>query len=302
MKQKDYLNPLNFGALALFLASATAYFFLYNTEVYDNSRFIGSFNQPIAEAQQEPKKLAALKALQGKGLEWAHYQFVDAIQDQDAEVVGLYVDAGMVLKDRSAIMTRLIEAPESWITLVERLGWDNETRLSGLFPVPRHLDALDDPFNEIKERYIVPHDMAFKNHYLEFKKIHDKWQHEKELELANVEVMCEQNTRCKIKNTPGILVEYEKKKPIAPTKDLILWLHPNITLMSAAILLKRPGVVDYLEQKGVTSRANEMVMSDQVVVIFEVSPTGDISYPEGITVKNLKLEERQTGQQTGSHF
>ena len=292
MKSEKFISPTSFGIIALTLSLLSGYYFLYNPEVYENRRFLDSFNQPIAAAQNEPKKLAALIALQKKGLEWAHYQFVASIQSQDAEVVGLYADAGMVLKNQSVIIEQLIEHPDNWIALIERIGWDDTERLSVLFPVPRYLSALDDAFKKIQKRYAVPHDIAFKDHYLKFKKTHDQWLHEKNMELANVDAMCEGDTRCKIKNVPGIHIEYEKKKPIAPTKDLIVWQDPMLTLMSAAILLKKQKIIKYLSQKGVTSRISKMTMSDRIVVTFEVSQEGVILYPEGITVKKLKQVKR----------
>lgn len=292
MKAEKFISPVSFGFIALILSLLSGYYFLYNPEVYEDRRFLDSFNQPIAAAQNEPKKLAALIALQKKGLEWAHYQFVESIQGQDTEVVGLYADAGMVLKNQSVIIERLIEDPDSWIALVERIGWDSTASLSVLFPVPRYLNTLDDTFKKIQKNYVVPHDIAFKDHYLRFKKTHDRWLHEKNLELANVDVMCEGDTRCKIKNVPGIHIEYEKKKPLAPTKDLIVWQDPLLSLMSAAILLKRQDIIKYLRQKDVTSRISKITMSDRIVVTFEVSQDGVISYPAGITVKKLKQVKR----------
>jgi len=298
MNAEKFMSPISFGIIALILSALSAYYFLYNTEVYENRRFLDSFNQSIVEAQDEPKKLAALKALQKKGLEWAHYQFVDSIQTQDLEVVDLYVAAGMVLKNKGSLIEQLVENPDNWVSLVERLGWGNKESLSGLFPVPRHLSAFDIDFEKIEQSYAIPHDIAFKDHYLEFRKIHDKWLNEKSLELANVDTMCDGNTRCKIKNVPGIHVEYEKKKPFTPTKDLIVWQKPQLSLMSAAILLKNEAAVNYLQQKEVVSRVSKMTMSDRMVVVFEVSPEGVISYPEGITVKTLKLVKRQIGPPT----
>lgn len=285
MDIKKIISIIGYAIAGLLVSTASIYYFIYNPEVYDNRRFVESFNVPIEAAQDNPKQLSALKTIQVKGLEWAHYQLVDAIKDGDQELAGLYIDAGMVLKNKAAIMERLIEAPDRWIALIERIGWNNEADLSGLFYVSHHVTTLDSFFEIVHEDYAEPHDMAFKNHYLKFKIILDKWLHEKNLELANVDVMCEGNRRCKIMNVPGIHIEYEKKKPVAPLKDLIIWQDPNLTLMSVAILLKNQSVIDYLASKGVTSRINNMVMSDRMVVVFEIQPNGDITYPEGITVK-----------------
>lgn len=298
MNAEKFISPISFGIIALMLSVLSAYYFLYNTEVYENRRFLDSFNQSIAAAQNEPKKLAALKALQKKGLEWAHYQFVDAIQTQDMEVVDLYVAAGMILKDKGSLIEQLVENPDNWVSLIERLGWGNKESLMGLFPVPRHVSVFDTDFKKIERSYVIPHDIAFKDHYLEFRKVHDQWLHEKNEELANVDVMCDGNTRCKIKNVPGIHVEYEKKKPFTPTKDLIVWQQPALSLMSAAILLKNEAVINYLQQKEVVSRVSKMTMSDRMIVVFEVSPEGVVSYPEGISVKKFKLVKRQIGPPT----
>jgi len=298
--QQDYLNPLTFGVVALSLALATGYFFLYNTEVYESSRFKDSFDGPIVEAQHEPKKVAALKALQSKGLEWAHYQLVNAISDQNAEVIDLYIDAGMVLKSRPVIIEQLIENPENWVALIERLGWGSMEKLSGTFLVPRHINTLNDEFKKIEGRYAVPHDVVFKNHYVEFKKTYDTWNMDKNELIKEVHAMCGGNIGCQTKSARGIMAEYEKTKPLAPVKDLILWQDANVTLISAATLLKQTEIVSYLTGKGVVSRINKLVMSDRMEVIFEVSPEGGVSYPEGITVKQLKPVKRQTGRKTGS--
>jgi len=303
MKKKnkqDYFNPLSLGSAALFLALVTAYFFLYNTEVYDNSRFRNSFDRPIVEAQNEPRKLAALKALQSKGLEWAHYQLVNAINDRNEEIIDLYIEGGMVLNSRSTIMESLIENPESWIALVEKLGWGNAEKLSGKFLVPRHLNKLNGEFKKIEDKYAVPHDVVFKNHYVEFKKTYDTWNVDKNALIVKVQAMCGGNVGCQTKSARGIMAEYEKTKPLAPVKDLILWQDANLTLISVASLLKEKKIVDYLTGKGVISRINKMVMSDRIEVVFKVSPEGDVSYPNGITVKELKPVGRQTEQRTGS--
>jgi len=249
-----------------------------------------------------PKKLAALKALQSKGLEWAHYQLVNAIKAKNTEVIDLYIDAGMRLKSRPVIMEQLIESPASWVALVERLGWDSAEALSGTFPVPRHLNTLNEDFKKVENRYAVPHDVAFKNHYLGFQKTYDKWNLDKNTLIKEVQAMCGGNVGCRTKSARGILAEYEKSKPLAPKKDLILWQDANVTLVSAATLLGEASIVDYLNEKGAASRINQIIMSDRMEVIFEVSPERKISYPKGITVKNLKPVERQVGQRTVSRF
>ncbi|PCI22510.1 MAG: hypothetical protein COB62_01315 [Piscirickettsiaceae bacterium] len=296
------LPLIGYGLAGALLAVLSTYYFIYNPEVYDNSRFVESFKLPIENAKNDPPKREALIALQKKGLEWAHYQFVDAIKEQNTELVELYIDAGMALRNKGLIIGQMTENPKAWIVLIERLGWGNREKLSGLFPVPRHLTKLDEVFKTIEKHYVVPHDVAFKNLYLEFKKIHDEWMHEKNLELANVDVMCEGNTRCKIKNVPGILTEYEKKRPVAPEKDLILWQHPHLSLMSAAILLGEKEIIDYLAKQNVTSRLNKMEMSDLTMVVFEVDKKGDISYPEGIQLKKFKQVKIQAVPQTEEHF
>jgi hypothetical protein len=298
MDQKSIFAIIGYALGAFSLALFTTYYFLYNTEVYENRRFLDSFNVPIAEAKDQPKKLAALQALQKTGLEWAHYQFVEAIQQQDEEVVGLYVDAGMTLRNRGLIIGQMIESPNQWIALIERLGWANTQSLSGFFEVPRHLDALDPHFKEVQVRYAIPHDIAFKNHYLKFKTVHDKWLNEKNMEIAGVGEMCDGNTRCVAVNVPVIHTEYEKKRPVAPKKDFILWQNPSLGLMTAAILLENEEIIRYLEQKSVTSRSNKMVMSDRMVVVFEVSEDKEISYPEGITVKKLTQAKKRVWQPT----
>ncbi|MEO1889845.1 MAG: hypothetical protein ABGX33_08000 [Cycloclasticus sp.] len=287
MDKKSIIAVVGYGLSGALFAVFTAYYFLYNSEVYVNERFVESFNQPIIAAQDNPKQLAALKALQAKGFEWAQYQFVGAIQEQNTEIVGLYVDAGMALKNRSVIIGQMIENPSNWTALIKRLGWDNQQRLSGLFEVPRHLDALDPYFKKTQARYAIPHDVAFKDFYLEFKVIHDKWLDEKNVEIAGVHDMCDGKTRCIAVNVPVIHTEYEKKRPIAPKKDFILWQEPHLSLMSAAIFLGNQDAIRFLNAQGVTSRLNKMVMSDRIVVVFEVAEDTTISYPVGVTVKNL---------------
>jgi len=289
---------MGFGLAGALLAVLTTYYFIYNPEVYENSRFIESFSQPLEAAKDDEKKTAALLTLQKKGLEWAHYQFVDAIQSQDIEVIGLYVDAGMVLKDRSAIVGQMMENPARWVALVERLGWDNQKSLSGLFDVPRHLDDMDSYFKIVELRYAIPHDVTFKDHYLRYKVVEDKWINAKQLEIEGVHKMCDGDTRCNAVNIPVIHIEYEKSKPIAPEKDLILWQEPQLTLMSAAILLDNQPAIDYLEQKNVVDRVNRMVMSDRIIVVFEVAEDKTISYPEGVTVKKLKRVKTPAERQT----
>jgi len=218
-------------------------------------------------------------------MQWAHYQLVDAIKKQDAEVIKLFVEAGMVLSSKDVIIGQMIENPDKWISLMQILQLDTEEGLSGLFQVPRYLTDLDKHFKEVETRYAEPHTIAFKDKRLAYNKIFDKWVEEKNLELANVDKMCDGDNRCMIKNIPSIHVEYDKKKPIAPEKDLILWQKPRLSLMSAAILLDEQDIINYLKQKGVTTTINKMVMSDLATVIFEVKPDKSISYPEGITVK-----------------
>jgi hypothetical protein len=292
MDKKSIISVIGYGLAGTLFALFTTYFFLYNPEVYENRRFIESFNQPIAEAKDNPQKLAALHALQKTGLEWAQYQFVDAIRHQNNEIIDLYVNAGMTLRKRSVIVGQMIEHPDQWVALIKRLGWDNKESLSGLFEVPHHLDALNPYFKKVEARYAIPHDFAFKDHYLEFKIIHDKWVDEKNVELKKVDNMCDGDTRCIALNVPVIHIEYEKKKPVAPKKDFILWQEPNLSLMSTAILLGKDEIIRFLESKQVTDRVNKMVMSDRVVVVFDVAKDKVISYPEGVTVKKLTQVKR----------
>jgi hypothetical protein len=298
MDKKSIFSIAGYGLAGAVFALFTTYYFLYNSEVYVNERFVESFNQPIKAAKDNPKKLAALQALQARDLEWAHYQFVDAIQEQNADIVNLYVDAGMELKNKSTIIGQMIENPTNWIALIKRLGWDNQQRLSGLFEMPLYLDVLDPYFKKTEARYAIPHDIAFKDFYLEFKVIHDKWLNEKNLEIAGVHDMCERDTRCIAVNVPVIHTEYEKRRPVAPIKDLILWQGPKLSLMSTAILLDEQDIILFLSTKGITSRLNKMVMSDHMIVLFEVAEDKAISYPEGVTVKKLTQAKRRTSPQT----
>lgn len=298
METKKTMSLLSYGAVGALVAILSTYYFIYNPEVYDNSRFIESFKQPLAAAKREPKKLKALQSLQSKGYEWAHYQLVDAIQRQNMDVVDLYLEAGMPLRDKGVIIDQMLENPSQWIALVKRLGWDSQEKLSGLFEVPRHLDGLDPYFKKVEVRYAISHDIAFKNHYLKFQVINNAWVAEKSGEIANVNAMCDGDTRCITVNVLAIETEYQKKRPVAPEKDLILWQDPELTLMSAAILLGNQDFITFLEGKGVTERVNNMVMSDRMVVVFEVADDKTISYPEGIQVKALTQVEIPVEPQT----
>ncbi|ORU93703.1 MAG: hypothetical protein A6F72_07425 [Cycloclasticus sp. symbiont of Poecilosclerida sp. N] len=290
MDTKGIFSIVGYGLAGMMVALLTTYYFIYNPEVYENRRFLDSFNQPIAAAKDEPKKLAALQTLQERGLEWAHYQLIDAIEGQDKELIGLYIDAGMTLRNRSVIIGQMIVSPSNeWIAFIEHLGWDNAQSLSGLFEVPRHLNKLDPHFKKIQLRYAISHDVEFKNHYLEFDKTEAAWFARKNQEIQGVELMCDGDTRCIAVNVYAIQSEYEKSRPVAPTKDHLLWQSPSLSLMTAAILLGNAEIIHYLEQKGVTSRLNKMVMSDRMVVVFEVGADKAISYPKGVTVKNLSL-------------
>ncbi|PHS72792.1 MAG: hypothetical protein COB22_04225 [Cycloclasticus sp.] len=296
---KKILPIIGFGLVGAFVALASTYFFIYNPEVYENSRFVESFKRPVLEAKDNPQRLKALQTLQKKGLEWAHYQLVASVKGHDYEVAKLYIDAGMELRDGGLIIGQMIENPSQWFELVKLLRVDNKDSLSGLFKVPRYLTELDKHFKQVEKRYTVPHTVAFKNTFVAFRKILQKWIDEKNAELANVNEMCEGNTRCIAVNVPAIQIEYDKKKPIAPLKDLIIWQQPSLSLMSTAILLGNQDIVAYLEQKAVTSRLNKMEMSDLAVVVFEVSEDGAISYPKGITVNKPKRGGKRVGPQTG---
>ena len=288
-----------YGFVGVFVALVTVYFFIYNPEVYENKRFVESFKQPMLEAKDNPKRLQAMQALKSKGLEWATYQLHDAIKDNEYDIAKLYIDAGMKLVDKDLIVGQMIENPVGWFELLKILGLDNKKDLSGLFRVPRYLSKLDDYFKLIERRYAVPHTMAFKNHYIEYRKIEQVWIDEKDAEIANVGKMCDGNTRCIAVNVPAIQIEYDKKRPVPPKKDLIIWQKSYLSLMSAAVLLGHQNIIDYLEEKGVTSRLNKIEMSDLAMVVFEVSKDGVISYPEGITVNKPKRGKRRAGPQTG---
>lgn len=296
---KKIIPLIVYGLVGALLALVTTYFFIYNSEVYENSRFIDSFKRPIAEAKGDPEKLKSLQALQKKGVEWAHYQLVDSIKNHDYATAKLYIDAGMELRDKDLIIGQMIENPPHWFELIRLLRIDTKAGLSGLFHVPRYLTVLDTHFELIQRRYAVPHAVAFKDHYLLFTKVQDKWIQEKAKEIAGVDAMCEGNTRCIAVNVPAIQIEYDKKKPIAPEKDLILWQNPYLSLMSAAVLLGNQDIIRYLNSKGVTSLRNKMEMSDLAMVVFDVSLQGEISYPEGITVNKPKRGKRRAGPQTG---
>ncbi|PCI67088.1 MAG: hypothetical protein COB26_10365 [Piscirickettsiaceae bacterium] len=296
---KKIIPIIGYGLAGAVFALVSAYFFLYNPEVYENRRFIDSFKRPIAEAKGEPKKLQALQTLQKKGVEWAHYQLVGSIKNHDYAMAKLYIDAGMRLRDKDLVIGQMIENPKHWFELIRLLRVDTKEGLSGLFHVPRYLTAFDERFDLVETRYAIPHTVAFKDHYLLFITLQNKWIQEKNKELASVDEMCEGNTRCVAVNVPAIQIEYDKKKPIAPEKDLILWQNPYLSLMSAAILLGDRDIINYLESKGVTSRLNKVEMSDLAIVVFEVSRQGEISYPEGITVNKPKRGKRRAGPQTG---
>ena len=196
METKKIISLIGYGFVGLLVSATSIYYFIYNPEVYENRRFIESFKQPIEEAKNNPKQLKALQTLQGKGLEWAQYQLVESIKRADFETAKLYVEAGMALNKRGLVIGQMIESPETWIELSILLGVDSSEGLSGLFPVPRYLTSLDQYFAMVEKKYVAPHTMAFKNQRLEFNKIHDAWLLEKNLELKNVENICDGNTRC----------------------------------------------------------------------------------------------------------
>jgi hypothetical protein len=293
------ISVILYGFVGAALALVTTYFFIYNDEVYENTRFVESFKHPMLAAKDDPKKLQAMQSLKSKGLEWATYQLHDAIKDNEYDIAKLYIDAGMKLVDKGLIVGQMIENPGGWFELLKILGVDNKQDLSGLFHVPRYLSALDEYFKLVERRYEAPHTMAFKNHYIEYRKIEQLWIDEKDAEIAKVDEMCDGNTRCIAVNVPAIQIEYDKKRPVPPKKDLIIWQKPYVSLMSAALLLGHQDIIDYLEQKGVTSRLNKIEMSDLGMVVFEVSKKGVISYPEGITVNKPKRGKRRAGPQTG---
>ncbi|ORU90649.1 MAG: hypothetical protein A6F71_06730 [Cycloclasticus sp. symbiont of Poecilosclerida sp. M] len=287
METKKIMSIVGMGLGAALLAITSGYYFLFNEEVYDSYRYVGSYTLPMKDAAGDEKKLSALTTLKAKGVEWAHYRLVEAIVAHDYPVIKLFLDSGMVLRSKGLIAEELIINPENWVALIEQLGMANKKDLSALFPVPKHLTALDATFKAIEMEYAKPHAKLFAEKYQKFRPIHEKWFNEMQAEMERMRTMCDGGTRCLALNLPIVRIEAEKSRPVAPVKDFIEWLHPHMGLLSIVTLLNNEETKRYLLKTGVTERLNKLEMSDHGMVTFRINSKGSVSYPEGIRVRKL---------------
>jgi hypothetical protein len=287
MEIKKLMSIVGMAVGAALLAMTSGYYFLFNEEVYDSYRYEGSYTLPMQAAAGDATRLNALKALKAKDIEWAHYRLVEAVTAHDYELIKLFLDGGMTLKNKAVIAEELMLQPTKWRTLIEYLGLANKKDLSALFPVPKHLTDLDAAFKKVEVEYAKPHTKLFAAKYQRFKPSYEKWYSEMQTEMESMRGMCDAVTRCLAVNLPVIRLQFEKRRPVAPTKDFIEWLHPQMGLLSIATLMENEEAIRYLSDIGVTTRLNEMEMSDSGVVVFKVSADGEVRYPEGIKVRKF---------------
>ena len=61
------ISVILYGFVGAALALVTTYFFIYNDEVYENTRFVESFKHPMLAAKGDSKKLQAMQSLKWFG-------------------------------------------------------------------------------------------------------------------------------------------------------------------------------------------------------------------------------------------
>ena len=263
---------------ALILGSVLAGFGLvfglfYNSEKFEGNRYENSY-EDVAKTELTAEQKTALTALQKKGIEWAPFRFIEAIKNDDVELVQLFINAGMPLNSNTILLEIALSASSSKKTMLALLVKHYHVDLNALYRLPNYVTQFDAELATIYSPYINERKEAFRLAMMVYKKEFVIWEQALDVKKQKMLKACT-NDACRNGRINDVRRLYAESQPKKPELGYISKSRVFVSLLTIFRWQGDMELISYVEQDNAERIPNKMFLTDSKLIYFVVDASGN---------------------------
>ncbi|PCI22511.1 MAG: hypothetical protein COB62_01320 [Piscirickettsiaceae bacterium] len=269
------------GVLA---STGLIYGIFYDSEKFDGNRYQHSYQQ-FSQALLTDKQKQAITLLQSKGVEWAHFRFIEAIKNDDTALVMAFIDAGMPLNSNSILLEIALGSSKNKKAMLVLLNRHYQLDFNALYRLPGYVSVFDRQLANISTAYIQQQKIKFRELMITYKKSHGAWEEKLANKKQQMLSVCK-NDACRGGRINDVRRMFEASKPIEPVANYITKERAYVSLFTIAAWQKDSSLIKFIQQQGGELIANKLFLTDAKLIYFTIDKEG-----HALIVEKSSIEE-----------
>lgn len=253
------------------------YGLFYDSEKFEGNRYKNSY-EVFSNATLTEKQKTAITALQEKGIEWAHFRFIEAIKVNDLDLVTAFIDAGMPLNSNTILLEIALStsAEADKKLMLALLQQHYQLDLNALYRLPNYVSAFDKqlaaifaPYAQLKKEQYRLATMAYKKAFVE-------WEKKLEEKKQQVLKVCT-NDACRSGRINDVRRMFADFQPQEPQLNYISIERVNVSLHTLFAWQKDLSLMSFIIAQERELIPNKLFLTDGKLIYFTVDVNGNSS-------------------------
>jgi len=256
------------------------YGLFYDSEKFEGNRYENSYAE-FTQSSLTEKQKSALTFLQSKGVEWAHFRFVEAIKNDDVASVTAFIDAGMPLNSNSILLEIALGPSANKKAMLSLLNKHYHIDLNALYRLPNYVSVFDQQLTAISAPYKQQKEEEYRTAMIKYKKNFFEWKRGLEKQENQLLSQCD-NDACRGGRINDARLMFADSKPLEPTLDYISRERVNVSLLTIFAWQKDEPLITFMLEQGAELIPNKVFLTDAKLLYFmvDVQGSGSIISPK----------------------
>jgi RNase P protein component len=248
------------------------YGLFHDSEKLEGNRYENSY-AGLESKTLTAKQLEAITLLKAKGIEWAHFRFIEALKNGDAIVAQAFAHAGMPLNSDTILLEIALSKVTDKKDMLALLREAYQVDFNALYKLPNYVSDFDDELASIAAPYIQQKEKAYRLAMAEYKKSFFRWEQELEAKKLQMLAVCT-NDVCRNGQKKDVRHLFAESEPKEPTMDYIVKERVNVSLLTLFAWQKDHDLQHYISEKGAELIVNKLFLTDGKLLYFTVDKMG----------------------------
>lgn len=245
----------------------------YTTEKYKGNRYENSY-AVFNDAALTGKQKQAIETLKSKGVEWAHFRFIEAIKSDDMVMVNAFIDAGMLLNSNRVLLEVALGSSANKKEMLSLLKESYQVSFNDLYHLPNYVSEFDEQLGAISAPYRHEKEEEHRLAMNAYKVAMLKWATSLEAQKKKMLSACT-NDACRSGRINDVRRMYRETKPKEPTLNYLTNERVYLSLLTMFTWKKDLDLIAFMQQEGAELIPNKLFLTDAKLIYFTVNSFGE---------------------------